>query len=132
MASIGWLSGNCAEASYTQGVLIRPVLLAVLALGLFDCGPHSDLENRIFTGRTETQVRMELGEPAKVNEITKNAETINGPLESDWDEIELGDKIIVWTYEVDYGRKEIYFLPGRIDAVGEFFWFNDTSKNSVF
>lgn len=113
-------------------MFIRSALLAVLALGLLDCGPHSDLENRIFTGRTDKQVRMELGEPAKVEEITKNAESINGPLESVWDEMEMGDKVVVWTYEVDYGRKEVYFLPGRIDAVGEFFWFNDDSKNPDF
>lgn len=111
----------------------RAALFAMTALALLGCsGPHSHLEDRVFTGRTVTQVRSELGEPDKIDHVTKTTDNINGPMEKFWDEVKMDGTVDVWTYNVDYGRKEVYFLPGRIDAVGEFFWFNDTSKNPVF
>jgi len=113
-------------------------LIYVLILGMFlmASGCQSvnsvDLEKQEFTGMDKADIVKLLGEPDKVEELTKNTEYIFGPIEDLWDQMEMGGKIVIWTYETRNGYKELYFLNDSSEVAGEFFWYNDPQKNPVF
>ena len=111
--------------------LFRILILAIVLVSISGC-QSKNLENRTFTGMTKSEVVQELGEPDKIEELTKSTEYIFGPVEGLWDQIEMGDKIVIWTYETSVGYKELYFLNDLPEVAGEFFWYNDAKKNPVF
>lgn len=106
-------------------------VLALVVISMAGCQGR-DLAERTFIGMTKSDIVQELGEPDKIEELTKNTEFIFGPMEGLWDQIEMGDKIVIWTYETDIGYKELYFLNDSSEAADEFFWYNDPDKNPVF
>jgi hypothetical protein len=108
--------------------ILASVLMAISTTGC----QNVNLEEREFTGMNKSDVVQILGEPDKVEELTKNTEFTFGPMEGLWDQIEMGDKIVIWTYETDTGYKELYFLNDSSEAAGEFFWYHDPDKNPVF
>ena len=65
---------------------------------------------RVNAGTTKSRVVKKLGEPDEVNTMTKNTEFIWGPIESWWDELEMGDRIEIWAYQYDSGTYQLYFL----------------------
>jgi hypothetical protein len=73
-----------------------------------------------------------LGEPDSVNVLTKTTEHIWGPQEQLWYELEMGDKLVTWIYNDSEGRKELYFLNDSTKVAGEFYWYNDESRNPQF
>jgi len=91
-----------------------------------------DIREKEFTGMDKTDVVKLLGEPDQVEELTKNTEYIFGPVEGLWDQIEMGEKIVIWQYEDSEGYKGLYFLNDETEVVGEFYWYNDPNKNPVF
>ena len=91
-----------------------------------------DLAETNFTGMDKTKVVQLLGEPDEAEELVKNTEYIFGPIEGLWNQIDMGEKIVVWKYEDSDGYKELYFLNDSSEVVGEFFWYNDTRRNPVF
>jgi len=111
--------------------LFRTAALVILLISLTAC-QSKDLAERTFIGMNKTDIVQELGEPDKIDELTKSTEYIFGPVEGLWDQIQMGDKIVVWTYETETGYKELYFLNDLPDVAGEFYWYNDPEKNPVF
>ncbi len=119
--------------------LICILVLVVISTGgcqsenLYDENLHSEnLYEREFIGLRKSDVRQILGEPDKIEESTKNTEHIWGPIEDIWYQMQMGDKIVIWTYETEKGRKELYFLNDEPEVVGEFFWHKDHRKNPDF
>ena len=80
--------------------LIRIQILAVVLVSITGCQSRN-LEDRMFTGMTKSEVVQELGEPDKIEELAKSTEYIFGPVEGLWDQIEMGDKIVIWIYETN-------------------------------
>jgi len=80
----------------------------------------------------KTEVVNLLGEPDEVEELVKNTEYIFGPVEGFWDQMEMGDKLVIWRYETRDGYKELYFINDSSKVVGEFYWYKDSRKNPVF
>lgn len=105
--------------------------LAFVMMSLAGC-QNEGLAERTFIGMSKTDIVKELGEPDKIDELTKSTEYIFGPFESLWDQIQMGDKIVTWTYETKTGYKELYFLNDTSEVAGEFYWYNDSKKNPVF
>ena len=111
--------------------LIHVLSLAMIVISITGC-QVSDLSEREFAGMDKVDVVKMLGEPDKVEELVKNTEYIFGPIEGLWDQIEMGDKIVTWTYVTADGYKELYFLNDSSTVAGEFYWYNDPNKNPVF
>jgi len=53
-------------------------------------------------------------------------------MKSLWGQIEMGEKIVIWTYNDDTGYKELYFVNASSEVAGEFYWYNDPEKNPIF
>lgn len=113
-------------------------LINILTLGAFvpamaGCqSQNNNLAEKEFIGMEKTAVVQMLGEPDKIEELTKSTEYIFGPIENLWDQIEMGEKIVIWTYEAREGYMELYFLNDSSTVADEFFWYNDPGKNPVF
>ena len=113
--------------------LLRIFNLMLIVVSITGCQSQSEnLAEMEFTGMEKSEVLQLLGEPDKIEELTKSTEYIFGPIESLWDQIEMGEKIITWTYETSDGYKELYFLNDSPMVEGEFFWYKDSRKNPVF
>jgi len=109
------------------------LVLIVIVYAITGCqSQNENLAEMEFTGMEKTEVVQMLGEPDKIEELTKSTEYIFGPIEGLWDQIEMGDKIVTWTYETSDGYKELYFLNDSPTVAGEFYWYNDPEKNPVF
>lgn len=110
----------------------------ILTLGVFllvtaRCQSHTkNIAEMEFTGMEKSEIVQMLGEPDRIEELTKSTEYVFGPIENLWDQIKMGDKIVTWTYETQDGYKELYFLNDSSTVAGEFFWYNDSRKNPVF
>ena len=111
--------------------LFRVITLSMMLVLMTGC-QSVGLAERTFIGMTKTDVVQELGEPDKIEEMTKSTEYIFGPFENLWDQIQIGDKIVIWTYEDKTGYKELYFINDSSEVTGEFYWYNDLKKNPVF
>jgi hypothetical protein len=111
--------------------LIHVLSLAMIVISTTGCR-GSNLAEREFIGMDKVDVVKMLGEPDKVEELVKDTEHIFGSIEGLWDQIEMGDKIVTWTYVTADGYKELYFLNDSSKVAGEFYWYNDPSKNPVF
>jgi len=110
-----------------------PYLLVLVTMVILLAGCQSaDIAKNEFTGMNKFDIVQMLGEPDKVEELVKNTEYIFGPVESLWDQIEMGEKIVIWTYETSDGYKELYFLNNSPEVAAEFFWYNDPEKNPIF
>lgn len=108
-------------------------LLVVLAVSMAGCqSADVNIAEKEFTGMDKSDIVRMLGEPDDVEELTKNTEYIFGPMEGLWDQIEMGEKIVIWKYKDGDGYKELYFLNDESEVVGEFYWYNDPEKNPVF
>lgn len=90
------------------------------------------LHERSFTGLHQSDIKQMLGQPNKIEELTKHVEHVFGPIEAIWYKIKMGEKVVVWIYETPKGRKELYFINSSTEVTGEFFWYKDQSKNPVF
>lgn len=104
------------------------VFVAILTGGC----QNEDLDEREFTGLRKSEIKQMLGEPDTIAEWPKTTDHIWGPVEDLWYQMQMGDKMVIWTYETRKGRKELYFLNDEPEVVGEFFWYKDASKNPVF
>jgi len=105
--------------------------LIVMMLPITSC-QSVNLAEREFTGLDKSDVVQMLGKPDETEELIKNTEYIFGPIEGLWDQIEMGEKIVIWKYQDRDGYKELYFLNDDSEVVGEFYWYNDPEKNPVF
>jgi len=113
-------------------------LIYILVLGVFLTMPgcrsikRVNLEKQEFTGMDKEDIVKLLGEPDKVEELVKNTEYIFGSTANLWYQMEMGEKIVIWTYETWNGHKELYFLNDSPEVIDEFFWYKDTRKNPVY
>ncbi|MDA0207604.1 MAG: hypothetical protein O3A53_10495 [Acidobacteria bacterium] len=103
-----------------------------VAASLIGCAAQSDLEQRSFMGMSQTQIRAELGAPDKEDKLTKQGEHIFGPIEGLWDQMPSGETLTIWTYSTSNGRKELYFVGDKPEVAGEFYWYDDDSRNPNF
>lgn len=108
------------------------ISIFLIALLLIAGCDSDDIREQKFVGVLKPEITRQLGEPDKVEEMTKRAEHIFGPIETIWSTMAMGDKIVTWTYNSTTGRKELYFVNDEPKVAGEFFWFHDQSKNPVF
>jgi len=83
-------------------------------------------------GMNQAQIRAELGPPDKQDHLTKEGEHIFGPIEGLWDQMPSGETLTIWTYATSDGRKELYFVSDNPEVAGEFYWYDDLSRNPVF
>jgi len=93
---------------------------------------NMELDEQQFTGMDQAEVVELLGEPDEIEELVKNSEYVLGPIEGLWSEIEMGEKIVTWRYEIWDGYKELYFLNEETIVAGESYWYKDSSKNPVY
>jgi len=112
----------------------KHVVLAVILLFAIQIGgcQRVNLENTQLTGLNKSEVIELLGEPDEVEELVKSTEYIFGPIEGLWDQIGMGEKILIWRYETWNGFKELYFINNSPKVIEEFFWYKDSRKNPVF
>ena len=67
---------------------------------------------RVEVGQSKDAIRGILGEPDETTTHTKQNEHIWGPEEAFWDEIAMGAELEVWTYRLDDGQLNLYFVDG--------------------
>lgn len=109
----------------------KSVFLLLFTLLTISCTTQT-LRDDTFNGLHQTEIKEILGEPDSVNVLTKNVEHIWGPQEQLWYELEMGETLVTWIYRDSEGRKELYFLNDSTKVAGEFYWYDDESKNPVF
>jgi len=103
----------------------------VVLLLVITCTSRS-LRNQTFTGLHQTEIKEMLGEPDSTHVLVKTMEHIWGPQEDFWYEMEVGEKLVTWIYYDSEGLKELYFLNDSTKVAGEFYWYEDESKNPQF
>lgn len=107
------------------------VLASLIIIITISCTTQT-LQNQTFTGLHQTEIKEMLGKADSVGVLTKSVEHIWGPQEGLWYELEMGEKLETWIYKDNEGRKELYFLNDSAEVAGEFYWYDDESKNPVF
>jgi len=94
------------------------LLLIMLAL-IASCGdqasPPAPQPDRVRF--TQQELRAELGEPDRTKLWIKDSDVIFGPPEAYWDDLTLGDRVEIWSYDQSGGVREFHFLKDS-DVVG--------------
>ena len=94
------------------------VLLLLIAF-IASCGEQasSPPPSPDRVGITQQQLQSELGEPDRTQVWTKDSEAIFGPPEAYWDDLTIGDRVEIWSYDQPDGVREFHFLR-ESDIVG--------------
>jgi hypothetical protein len=84
--------------------------LILLALGFFVfCNPQENTIDQIQEKDTRQSIKEKIGEPVNIAFIKKTTDIIWGPEEAFWDQIELGERVEVWSYAMGKNQFKIYF-----------------------
>jgi hypothetical protein len=98
-------------------VALSGVVLVWLA-GPGCAGPPKAEEFRV--GATRSEVLEAFGAPLQKQSFRKTHEAIWGPIEDFWPRVPDGSSVDVWTYRVEGGDLELYFVDGseRVQGLG--------------
>lgn len=71
-------------------------------------------------GATRSEVLEAFGAPSRTQSLRKVDAAIWGPIEDFWPRVPDGSRVDVWTYRVDGGDLELYFIDGseRVQGLG--------------
>lgn len=69
-------------------------------------------------GATREALRDAFGEPMDRQEFHKTSAGIAGPIEDFWSRVPLYSTVEVWTYRVEGGTVELYFIDGSERVLG--------------
>lgn len=96
-----------------------PMLLIFIPLLSAACTVKPD-PAQISEGDSRVAIVQTYGEPAGQRQMTKRDEVIWGPIEDFWSEVPMESRVEIWTYRVDEGDVELYFVDDSptVDGVG--------------
>lgn len=84
--------------------------LILLGFGIFFfCNPPENPIDQIQDKDTRQNIIQKIGEPDNITFILKTTEIIWGAEEAFWDQIELGERLEVWSYAQGKNQLNIYF-----------------------
>lgn len=88
--------------------------LAVMLLMLTSCSetPDKPAAAEFRVGATRLEILQAFGPPAQEQLLHKSSNPIWGPIEDFWPQVPIGSKVQIWSYEVQGGRLELYFVDG--------------------
>lgn len=96
-----------------------PSGLAALGLALAfvssGCSGNAGLAD-FPVGASRTEILEAHGPPAQRQVLAKRSEAVWGPIEDFWQSVPMGSPVEIWTYPVEGGSVELYFV-GDSDAV---------------
>jgi len=98
---------------------MRIAFVLMSAIALFACESarqSSDFE----VGMSREQLVETFGEPHERKTLVKSDASIWGPIETFWSKVPLGSRVEIWSYRVDGGSAELYFVDGatRVQGTG--------------
>ena len=98
------------------------LLASLLAWLLVACGaaPGARLDD-FELGMSRAAVVERFGEPARRQTLVKTQPQIWGPIESFWDGVAMGARVELWSYPVEGGAAELYFVNGSTEVQGKGF-----------
>jgi hypothetical protein len=98
---------------------LRRVPLAVVLLAGFACA-DTPAAGDFRVGATRAEVLEDFGPPSGEQSLRKTGDAIWGPIESFWSEVPPGSTVEVWSYPVEGGSVELYFVDGseRVRGMG--------------
>ena len=96
--------------------MTRILQLCMIVITVVGCseGPTDKLRTHagFSVDMTQDQLRAEFGEPQGIDNLIKTDESIWGPVEAIWSRLKIGENIEIWSYQVEGGSTELYFLRG--------------------
>jgi len=93
----------------TRRFLRNRVLFAVaIFLGLACSNPPSPSDFHV--GATREEILESFGEPLRKQPFFKTGDAIWGPIEEFWPQVPLNSTVHVWSYRVEGGIVELYFI----------------------
>jgi hypothetical protein len=96
----------------------RPLRLqALLAAALLACGGPPEA-GEFQVGATRAELLAAHGEPAEKQTLHKTGEAIWGPIEGFWAQVPAGGTVETWSYPVQDGSVELYFVDGSQQVQG--------------
>ena len=71
-------------------------------------------------GVSKSELLAEYGSPSTIRHIVKERGAVFGPIETFWSGLSDGDRVEIWSYGVEGGSVELYFLneTNRVDGTG--------------
>lgn len=91
------------------------IMLSGLALTACKSAPHrSDFR----VGMPRQEVVAKFGEPHSRQSLVKSDSIIMGPIESFWPFVAMGARVDIWSYAIDGGRVELYFVDDSSEVKG--------------
>ena len=100
---------------FAQGSAAVVLLAATLA-----CTSPPD-ETEFNVGMTRSELIEQFGEPAAKQSIVKTSLHVFGPIETLWSSLPDQTQVEIWSYPVEGGSVELYFLNGADAASGRGF-----------
>ncbi len=118
----------CAAAQWTDlsvttivhDRLVRKVLLISIALLIAACSrqPGLPAASEFRIGATREQITDRFGMPQHTQIFHKTGSAIWGPIEDFWPEVAIGSTVEVWSYRVQGGSAELYFVDNSNQVQG--------------
>jgi hypothetical protein len=85
-------------------------IIIILTPGfLIFCNHPKNIGDLIQENDTKQVIRQQIGEPVDITIIEKTTEIIWGPEEAFWSQINLGEQVEVWSYELGQAQLKLYF-----------------------
>lgn len=100
------------RARSERAVLLGSSLIVVLAC--FASASPRDVQ----IGASRDEVLRAFGEPSSKQTLRKTSEPIWGPIENFWDGVPAGSTVEIWSYPVDGGAVELYFVGASEQVQG--------------
>lgn len=92
-------------------------LLALVVSSVLACS-NAPSPGDFRVGATREQVLNSFGAPSRQQAFTKKDEAIWGPIEDFWFRVPLNSTVEVWTYRVEGGSIELYFVDESERVLG--------------
>lgn len=97
-------------------------LFAVFLLAFPGCSRQIEQPKAsdFHVGATRTEILETYGTPLQEQSVHKTGNAIWGPIEEFWSQVPLGSTVDVWSYAVQGGSVELYFIDGsgRVQGIG--------------
>lgn len=110
-----------------QSHVIRSLRFLLILAGLLlpaACSPELRLAD-FSEGMRRSEVLERFGEPERTQVMVKQTEFVLGPIETFWSTLDMGAEVEIWSYPVDGGFAELYFVDGSALVMGVGFYDED-------
>ena len=92
-----------------KNIKMRYSILSLIPVILIFCNQSKNISDRIHVNDTQQVIRQQIGDPVDITIIEKTTEIIWGPEEAFWNQIDLGEQVEVWSYELGQAQLKLYF-----------------------